>query len=522
MEAERIQSPRRLWLLTIPLLAALLVIWYRLQGGGGYPLDDSWIHLAFARHLAAGDGFGINPDQLSTGSTAPLWTLLLAVGFLFRAGHTAWPWLLGIVCLSGAGFAGLLVVQRLSGRLSGRDSGRDGRGAFSLPALAAGLLITGTSGLVWSAAGAMEAPLFAALMLFAWAEQIEAPRSGSIGWGLPAGLAALTRPEGLLFIAILTACSKPKTGLRNLAVSAIVYAPSAIFCQIASGRLFPSTFYAKTSRSLAGLPDGSYLISAGGLIVKLAPVLVLLAVGGLLIRLLLLRGSNKSDRGSWRSWLPGVLFVIMLPLAYAAMGRTFLFAGGAGNFGRYFYPLLPFLTILGTWWLSANWRGAAPPLFIRLILIAAVIINGGVTIHRSEMYQRNVDDINTMQVAMANQLAERFSAGTLVAANDVGALAYFTELRVLDLVGIVSPEVQAALFPLRNAARQERVAALFDLLLELKPPVMVVFPRWYPEIVGALQPITTPLIEIHNADNITAASNQLNAVELHWDRADTN
>jgi hypothetical protein len=503
------------WLLTIPLLAGLLVLWYRLQGGSGYPLDDSWIHLAFARHMAAGDGFGINPDQLSTGSTAPLWTLLLTVGFLLRAGHNVWPWLLGIVFLSGAGLAGTLVVQRL-GKLPGF-------GELSLSSLIAGLLITSSAGLVWSAAGAMEVPLFSALLLSAWALQIETPAAARwrCPWGVPAGLAALTRPEGLLFIAILAACSNRKQGIRNLILASLFYAPFAIFCQVVSGRLFPSTFYAKTSRSFAGLPDMGYLLSAGKLIGELAPVLSILLIGGLIFQLLSSRGAHNSDSARWRPLLPGLIFLITLPVAYAAMGRTFLFAGGAGNFGRYFYPLLPFLAVPGVWWVTNNRRTKTAPLYMQAILIAAVLLNAGVTVQRCGMYKRNVDDINTMQVAMAEQLAQRFPAGTLVAANDVGALAYFTELRVLDLVGIVSPEVQETLFPLRHADHRQRMTALFNLMLELKPPAMVVFPRWYPEIVKSLQPISVPLIEIRKPNNVTSASNQMNAIELQWDRAAT-
>ena len=48
----------------------------------GFPLDDSWIHLVFARNLATGHGLSFNPGDLVIGSTAPLWTALLSVLFL--------------------------------------------------------------------------------------------------------------------------------------------------------------------------------------------------------------------------------------------------------------------------------------------------------------------------------------------------------------------------------------------------------------------------------------------------------
>ncbi|MBD3237844.1 MAG: hypothetical protein GF330_14165, partial [Candidatus Eisenbacteria bacterium] len=79
MKADRSNAPRNaivehrvVPLALVAILALLLVLLYRWQGGAGYPLDDSWIHLSFARNLAAGEGFGVNSGQTSTGSTSPL------------------------------------------------------------------------------------------------------------------------------------------------------------------------------------------------------------------------------------------------------------------------------------------------------------------------------------------------------------------------------------------------------------------------------------------------------------------
>lgn len=43
---------------------------------------DSTIYLVYARNIAAGDFFSFNPGEFSSGSTSPLWALLLAPGFL--------------------------------------------------------------------------------------------------------------------------------------------------------------------------------------------------------------------------------------------------------------------------------------------------------------------------------------------------------------------------------------------------------------------------------------------------------
>jgi hypothetical protein len=45
-----------------------------------YVTDDSYIHLQFARNLAAGQGFSFQPGEPIYGFTSPLWVLLLAAG----------------------------------------------------------------------------------------------------------------------------------------------------------------------------------------------------------------------------------------------------------------------------------------------------------------------------------------------------------------------------------------------------------------------------------------------------------
>src|SRR5919197_4892312 len=79
------RAVRRAWRANVVLalaaslpLALFLISERRVAGAPGFPLDDSWIHLHFARNLAEGAGFAYNPGVPVAGSTAPLWTLLLA------------------------------------------------------------------------------------------------------------------------------------------------------------------------------------------------------------------------------------------------------------------------------------------------------------------------------------------------------------------------------------------------------------------------------------------------------------
>src|SRR5580693_6197599 len=86
------------WLL--PAAAAACLLYFAAEAWMlgfdlGFPLDDSWIHLQFARNLAAGRGLSYNPGELVTGSTAPLWTALLALLAYLPGNPVAWAQLAG-------------------------------------------------------------------------------------------------------------------------------------------------------------------------------------------------------------------------------------------------------------------------------------------------------------------------------------------------------------------------------------------------------------------------------------------
>ena len=67
----------------------------------GFPLDDSWIHLTYARNLAQRGEWAFQPGHLSAGSTSPLWTFLLAIGFWLHLGPYVWTYFLGAPLIFG-------------------------------------------------------------------------------------------------------------------------------------------------------------------------------------------------------------------------------------------------------------------------------------------------------------------------------------------------------------------------------------------------------------------------------------
>ena len=63
-------------------------LYYRI----GFPLDDSWIHLTYARNLAVFGEWAFQPGKPSAGSTSPLWTMLLSIGFFIKLAPYIWTY----------------------------------------------------------------------------------------------------------------------------------------------------------------------------------------------------------------------------------------------------------------------------------------------------------------------------------------------------------------------------------------------------------------------------------------------
>ncbi|MFA5404846.1 MAG: hypothetical protein WC358_07930 [Ignavibacteria bacterium] len=84
------------------------------NSGFGFPLDDPWIHLTFARNLVDYHSFSYFKNEMATaGSTSPIYTLILAAGFFVMKNEMVLSYILGIafLILSGIAFYKLSSVE---------------------------------------------------------------------------------------------------------------------------------------------------------------------------------------------------------------------------------------------------------------------------------------------------------------------------------------------------------------------------------------------------------------------------
>ena len=227
--------------LLIALHAAAALLFLR-GVGPGFPLDDAWCHLVYARSLVQGEPFAYNPGQPEAGVTAPAWTVLAAIpaAVAEAGGHPGWSPLptrpdgpmrvLGGICGLLAG----LVAMRLAGRQSAWASGC----AAVLFAFDPFLLLGRFSG--------MELPLFALVTLL-FVEALLDGRADRAGWF--AGIAVLTRPEGWVLVALglptcVSSAGRARAFLPRLLACAV---PFALWNLWLAGEPWPNTWANKAA-----------------------------------------------------------------------------------------------------------------------------------------------------------------------------------------------------------------------------------------------------------------------------------
>lgn len=437
---SRLNERRWVVLLALAALYVSVFVWW---GGGGFPLDDSWIHQSYGRNLGWYGQWALIPGQPSAASTAPLYTVLLALGYALRLPYALWTHALGVGALWGTG----VLAARLADRLA-PDNPNAG--------LLAGVLVVSTWQLVWAGASGMETALFAlwtlALPLLAWRETDPARSRTPVAlagrggvFGAVAALALLTRPEGIgvaglaglaLLVALPGGPRATLTWVAGAAVGFVLCAAPYFWLNLSlAGGLLPNTSAAKQVQHApllalsypARLWDMTQPLWIGGQ-VFLLPGVVAFVVYAL---------RDRSRAGVFRWVLP--LWALALVALYAAR------LPASYQHGRYVMPALPALVTVGavgTLWLARAGRRRRAWRVLTQALLLAVLVTFGVMVLAvtPAIYARDVAVINEEMVASAAWIDDNIPVNTLLAIHDIGAVAYFTPRPLLDVAGLVSPE----------------------------------------------------------------------------------
>jgi hypothetical protein len=410
--------------------------------GLGFPLDDAWIHQTYARNLISTGQWAFTSGEPSGGSTAPLWTLMLTPGYILGLDHRLWSYLLGV--------AQLILIAWVSMKWLSHRLGESPRSLWILSAL-----VIFEWHLVWASLSGMETISLAllALAVLYWLEAAQKPHYFAIGAAI--GLGVWLRPDALVLLAPVAWClywSKiPKA--RNRFGSVLLgllatFIPYLLFNFALSGEIWPNTLFAKQAE-YAGLRTAPFwlrLVRMMGFPLRLPDAIIteaggpLVGVAALLIPGLLLDLKRIIKARAWQDlspylWIGGMLFAYAwrLPATY--------------QHGRYAIPVIPVWIALG--FLGAlQWLAEPAPNMLsrvarRAWVLSTLIVLGIFWLRGGVAYSQDVAVIESEMVVAAEWIDRSTDPDAVIAAHDIGALGYFAERELLDLAGLVSPEVVA-------------------------------------------------------------------------------
>jgi hypothetical protein len=452
------------WGYLLALLALLQTMSFMLYlgraGQFGFPLDDAWIHQTYARNLGLHGVMAFSPGQPSTGSTSVGWTVLLAAGYWLHIPFFLWTYFLGSVFAVATALAAAYISQSFFEN-------------FRNTAFVAVICLLEWH-LAWASVSGMEIGLFTALTLFCLV-LIQRGLSPLVLGGL-IGITVLVRPEGILLVLVYGSSllsTGPGQRRRSLAhgmafllTFAIVISPWILFNFHFSHHPFPNTISAKFMHY--GYPwslEKSLKYLWDILIYFLNGPLLLLVPGTAftIYEAAQTRAKHHLYPMLWSVTLVG-LYAVALPVIY--------------DHGRYLMPLIPLVIVFGV---EGIWKLLEK--FVRSHLLRSVVwfmLFGMVIvlwINGASDYAYRIRLFNVVHMQAARWIDTNSPQDAIIATHDIGIIGYYTERQMVDLAGLVTPEI----VPMMNEPKK-----LADFLRSEDVTYVLVYSGYYRELLDLL------------------------------------
>jgi hypothetical protein len=434
-------------------------------------IDDAFITFRYAQNLLDGHGLVYNPGEAVLGTTTPVYALLMTgLGLLFGGGQVPFP-TISLVANALVDSVTCLLLVKLGETLGYRRAG-----------LSAAMIWAIAPYSVTFAIGGMETSLFVLMMVSTlYLHSTNRPILASFF----AALGVLTRPDALLFIMPLIFERLRQIGmhwrrrrqLQNTAAGEIAAfgGPLTIWAVIGFivyGNPIPHSILAKVA---------AYRLPADAALTRLLQhygtpflghdVLGIWWIGaGLLIYLtLFLIGASGVVQKNIHTW-PLFAFPWIYLIAYA-MANPLIFRW-------YLTPPLPFYflgILIGVERIGNRWKPPAVlAIFTALTFLSTLT---GWTLHPDHGPKNPAPEMAYIKLELlyqraAEELQDQIGPDQVLAAGDIGALGYYTGARILDTIGLISPQ-SLPYYPIPASMYEINYAIPVDLILESNPDFFV-------------------------------------------------
>ena len=391
----------RRWACALCAAAAILHAVSYLRAG---PVDDDFIVYRFARNLVEGRGLVYNLGERVEGFSSPLHLLLCASAI--RLGIPPWSASQWTSILASGVAAAAVAAAWFHSRPTAR---------WPIP----GVLVAASPAIAYHSAAGLGTTIAAAL-LAVWGclltDEERHPRRSVLA-ALVLGLACLARAELLLFA--VPYALRRKTGRRATLLVFVPLAGWTLFRLAYYGSLLPVTYHVKKLPFLVDLGYGwRYLVRATemtgiGLVVVLAAAFLLPT-----------RKSSPALRACALGVAVYTLFVVYV-------------GGDYMSFARFFVPILP----LGYWLGSEAVSALVANSRIRVALAALVPLGfQWPQAERRDVFRYHEQN-EERWIQVGKGLPDSTSPDQSIATSAIGAVGYFSERRIVDMLGMTNDSV---------------------------------------------------------------------------------
>ena len=480
--------------------AAIALAWIFAQttrvhaGELGLPLDDSYIYLTYAKQFGRGEPFTyFSGGGYSAGSTSALWPMVLAPFWTVGARGHALVWVSFVLCTALYALT-LVGVYRLVRELVG------GHVAGVLAAVMALCIAP----FAWSALAGMEVAFASALLVWSLFLLARAPTTGPPSKLLIACLAAtsLSRPEAMMIVFLVVAVAIVQRARarawRAVALWVLPVVPPLAWLvanKLFAGNFMPNTGVAKSHFYLPGF-DWSYWWAAvtdqtgralhGLLWAATSPL-----VWPQLVIVLWLGGAVRVVVWARRERRPLAGFLVLT--APFGLVMSVIASSGQWSFQNYRYiaPAFPLLfVVIGCAFAPVRrhevavrraWTAGA-------IVLVALFARASVPKLRDDvaLFAQNAVDLNR-QVVTLGRYIDRKLPDARIMFHDAGAVAYYGDTPVYDMLGLVTNY--------QTHVANHGPGARFEFLESLPPARRPTHFTYYPEWMGQAEFFGEVLLE---------------------------
>jgi hypothetical protein len=431
-----------------------------------------------------------------------LYTVLMAVAFALTTPSLLVAKVLPVLLSSLAVVAAVLFGRELAGG--------DGRAG-----LLGGFLLAVDFFTTKFVGAGLETPLAVAAVLLTlhaaarWLDGVWA-RGRAVWLGCLLATAPLVRPElallsgivvvGLALAVVPTPPMERRTAWARLGATALaaamVDALWLLFALRTFGSFVPNTVLAKTGRAdpLSALAGMGEVLVAGYAI-----------TWGVALAASLMRWRERSAGTT-----PGARFLLRAGWVWVLLGSLGFVVSGSHLSARYWVVWLVVPVAMAGWGarrVAARLPGGAAvalPGFLALVVAQQVAVRAVVDFPWVERYE---DVLYRSEVAAGRWLAEHSPPDAKVAALDVGAVGWYSQRRIVDLVGLVTPSSISATSPREVASLLPRSRADYAVLFDYT------LPRYLPD----LSPHRVVFRHRHRGYRLASPEEfEVVLVELHW------